>query len=139
MSVKSDIEEYFKDVGYVIEANSDERFLLYLTYHAHADVVGHGKIKSWDNQFIGRGVTLDVVGRGKKARPINIEIGYLMLDGLKVACWSPTSQLVDYALIGKWLEPRIAHIVDHDGKPAQTDVANFGEIVHEIYWRQGGR
>lgn len=134
MSVQADIEEYFKGVDYVVEATFEEQHFLWLTRHHHD--VGLGHVEKWVDDGMGRGPTIAYVGRGKKARPIAISIFYATLDGLRVAFWSATSQLVDYAIIGKWIEERTDHIVDSDNVICRTDVANFNEILHAIVHRR---
>ena len=138
MSWRDDIKEYFKDVDFVIQATYEEKHMLWLTRHHHDVQLGH--IHIWDDEGAGRCPTIAMVGRGRKARPIVISIFYAYLDGLRVAFYEPTSQLVDWLLIDKWIKERTGHIKYNNGtRWAHTDVGNFHDVIHEIQNREDKR
>lgn len=136
MSWRDDIKEFFPGVQFVVEATFEEKHMLWLT--RHDSNVGLGHIERWVDEGMGRSPTIAWHGRGKNARPIAITIFYAYLDGVKVAFYEATSELVDYKVVQKWIYERTGHITyDRGTRWAHTDVGNFNQVMHEIDRRNG--
>jgi predicted ArsR family transcriptional regulator len=131
MSIQSDINDYFPGVEFVISATFEEKHMLWLTRHEHDLQLGH--IHRWEDEGMGRCPTIAYQGTGRNRRPICLSIFYAHLDGLKVAFYDATSELVDYKVVHDWIEARTKHIkYDNGTRWAHEDAGNFHTVIHEI-------
>ncbi len=125
MSVQSDIEDYFKDVVFTVEANSFEQHALWTMYH-YKDV-GFGQVP-WEEGFMGHGIT---IGYFKKM-PVVISLNYARINGRLVAFFYGCSQVVDHRMVDAWVDERTAHLRSPDGRPSTCDSMNFGHCIAAI-------
>lgn len=120
MTVKDDIEEYFREVHFLVEASYEEKHLLWLIHH-HEPNHGRTVVESWEDEGMGHGVQVGTLDK----RPVCITMFYARLEGKRVCFWEPTSQVVDHEMIEKWLRARTKHITWDRGRWASENASNF--------------
>jgi hypothetical protein len=101
---------FLKDVEYMVEATSNERFMLWEKWHYSKE----GRQISWESNNVG---LMETVGYIDK-RPVVMTLNTAVIGGKKILFYDGTSQLVDHALIDKWL-------VDNLPDVCKTDAGNF--------------
>lgn len=124
---EEDHSKFFNDVAFVIEATENEQYFLWGAYYSHPGL--HGvKVNKWEEITLGHGLTIGELDN----RPICVHIRYAKLNDKKVMFYCGMSQLVDYALIDKWLDKHSKHIKTKDGRWAHCDAINFGHCLNEV-------
>lgn len=112
-------EKYFKDVCFIVEATSTERFLLWKEFNS--------TIK-WNHVMKGHGIQIGELNN----RPITIDISYAILNGKKVMFYSGCSMLVDHKMLNDWIEHYSSHLTYDNGRWAQCDAMNFATCISFI-------
>lgn len=127
MSIKSDIEDYFKDVVFTVDANSFEQHALWMMYH-YKDV-GYGQVLRWEEESRGHGITIGHV----KDMPVVLSLNYARIEGRRVCFFYGCSQVVDYRMVDKWMDDRTGDIrCDNGYRPATCDAMNFSHCLAAI-------
>lgn len=125
MSIKDDTETYFKDVVFLVEADSFAQHALWLT-RFHGGRLGR-EIESWEAEGSGYAITIGHIDR----RPVVLSLFYAKIEGRRVCFFAGESQVVDHRMIDEWLEKRTKHIRwDRGSRPrrarrAVCDATNF--------------
>jgi hypothetical protein len=112
-----------KKVAFVIKATSYEQICLWEKHHNTLTL-------SWEEIAEGSVVVLKHVGI--KRRPIVICISFAKLNGYLIAFIDDTSQLVDHAVIDKYLDENCNPKWDKGNRQARTDAMNFHHVVNHI-------
>ena len=100
------IEELVKETQLIVEANSFERMTLWQSWKDKAE---------WVQVLEGKGVEVGKLNR----RPIFISLNWAVIQGVAVCFLEPTSELVDWGMIDKWLAKTFPGI-------RKVDAMNFG-------------
>lgn len=101
-----DIEGLIKGTQLIVEANSYERMTLWELWKDRTE---------WVQVLEGEGVE---VGKLNK-RPVFIQLSWAVIRGVAVCFLEPTSELVDWKMIDKWLTKTFPGI-------RKLDAMNFG-------------
>lgn len=81
-----------EEVDYVLEATSEEFFLLWKVHH--------DKVEYWNHLSVCHIVQIGSVD----SRPICMTYGYAIINDRKILMWELTSELADYKMADKWLK-----------------------------------
>ena len=111
---------------FLVEATRNEWHTLWSRWCAKSQECRTPLVSEWE-QLGGWGVRVgDIDGR-----PIVICLNWDRLDGFLVCNWEPTSELVDYRMIHKWLK-RHFKAKTHDGRDATCNAMNFHHCTGEL-------
>ncbi len=113
-----EMNKYLEGVIGVVEASRDEYCTLYRLYKD----LGH----SWNEDRMNSGINC-ILGFCDKM-PVAVTFTFAIIKGHKIMFIDPTSQVVDYRIIDKWLKkrmPKSAYVNKHVNR---TDVGNFHNI-----------
>lgn len=118
----SDRDRWRRNTVFCVEATSYEQHSLW-AFWASDSVRRAAKPSLKWKRLSGE---LATVGHDNK-RPICVSIQWVEIDGQTVMFYHPTSQLVDWKKIEKWLEIEYAHVPkwDHGTRRAHCDADNF--------------
>lgn len=125
-------ENRLKHTFFLVEANSYEKQDLWSKYSPDSiyEITYRGepayKSVEWEQDNQGWGVHVGEVYK----RPIYISVSWTRINGKWVCFWYPTSQMVDYVKIEKWLDEHFKGT--HDGRRAVCDASNFHNCLHAI-------
>ena len=108
----------FKDVVFLVEATSNEQFLLWEK---------HNKSYVWQQITTGQFVTIGTLDN----RPINVDISYAIICGKKISFYEGISQLVDHKMIEDWLRYHTSHII-YGGRWARCNATNFHNCLRVL-------
>lgn len=124
----AELERRIKETKYVVEASSDECFMLWEKFSNEAMFKRPDfNVHKWEQLNPGLSLTLgEIVGR-----PVCMHIWWYKIDGVMVMFWEMTSQLQDYAMAEKWLEEH-CDPKEPDGRSASCNCANFAHCLHFI-------
>lgn len=114
-----EMTEFLAGVVGVVDANSYEKLCLWQEYH-------EGHKKEWKQRSDG---LLEIVGH-LDDMPVCLNLTTAEVDGHKLLFIDPTSQVIDYRMIDKWLIdnlPRTARKLDRD-YINRTDAMNFHNV-----------
>ena len=63
-------------------------------------------------------------------RPICVSVSWVRINGFVVMFYEPTSELVDWRVVKKWLAEEYAHVPKWDGsRTPQCDAMNFSHCL----------
>lgn len=121
--------DLFKDVVFLVEANHHEQFVFWQDYF-HKPKYEKSAVKTWEQESAGTMIQIGELDN----RPICIEIYWQYLDGYKVMFYSACSQVVDHAMVDRWIEHWSLKTIrwDNGHRWAQTDSNNFHHCIHAI-------
>jgi hypothetical protein len=115
---QGDDADVFKDVVYLVEANSNEQHeLWYQWYHEPR----YGTKVDWEQVYRGVAVTIGTVDK----RPVVVSVTYALIEGQRVMFYYGCSQVVDHQMIDDWM----THYAK--GVP-RRDAQNFGHCIQNI-------
>lgn len=118
----------FKDVVFLVEANSNEQHLLWERYH-YKPIYPDTYVKSWEQISMGHGIHIGSIDE----RPIVVSIMYAILNGKRVMFYYGVSQLVDHKMIEDWLTMYTHDIKwDNGSRWAHCDATNFHHCLDAI-------
>lgn len=119
---------FFQDVVFLVEATHHEQFVFWQDYF-HKPKYDHCKINKWEQVTVGRLVQIGELDN----RPINISINWAVLEGYLVMFYEAVSQVVDHAMVDKWIEHWSKDIkYDNGYRWAHTDSNNFHHCIHAV-------
>lgn len=111
-------DERGKLTKYLIEASSFERNRLYELYCG---------TYSWEQDSRGGAPTVAYL----RGRPVVLDLAWVKIAGELVCFWHPTSELVDYPVISKWLKIAFPD-VDQRSDYRFTNATGFPSIISTI-------
>jgi len=126
-------ENRLKHTFFLVEANSNEYMSLWEKYSGQSiyKITYQGKPAyesfEWENRIGGWGVTVGEIYK----RPICISVSWTRINGKWVCFWYPTSQMVDYVKIEKWLDEHFKGTHDN-GRRSVCDASSFHNCLHAI-------
>ncbi len=120
-----DDSDVFKDVTYIVEANTFEQLELWSAWH---DKPRYGISVNWEQVYRGVGVTIGTVDK----RPVAVSVTYALIEGQRVMFYYGCSQLVDHQMIDDWVTHYAGSIRDPDGRWSHCDAQNFSHCVHSV-------
>jgi len=122
-------EELFKDVVFLVEATHHEQFCFWQDYH-HKPKYDNCSIQNWEQISMGRMITIGELDN----RPICICIYWAKLEGYKVMFYEAVSQVVDHAMVEKWIKHFSLDKItwDNGHRWAHCDSNNFHHCIHAI-------
>lgn len=113
------MQTFLNGVVGVVEANSFETMCLWKEYTEELK-------KTWLENPSGLGQQIGILA----GMPIFISLNTAIIDGKKILFIDPTSQVVDYRIIDKWLEenlPKTAYTLY--GRINKTNAMNFCNVL----------
>jgi hypothetical protein len=114
-----------KTVTYVVEANNDERHLLWLVHSSSARSMGWGVGNvDWADRG-GHGWLVQVGEIG--GLPITLSVMFETICGKSVLFWTPESRAVDWEICREWV---MANVPAYEY--AHCNVANFGHCLAHL-------
>ena len=123
-------ESRLKRTKFIVAATSNEQHQFWVD-HAKQNTLNpntfYAQKVEWQ-QMDGWHVT---VGHFHK-RPVCISVMWNKLDGHLVMFWEAVSQLIDYAMIEKWLDENFKGKYDGGNRRACCDASNFGHCLSAI-------
>lgn len=128
-------ENRLKQTFFIVEATSNEQHMLWEQLSSDSiykilDRDGkpaYPQVK-WEQISMGFGVTVGEVYK----HPVFISLNWARINGKFVMFYHPTSQLIDYRKIDKWLEENFKGTYDNGTRRASTDVSNFAHCLNAI-------
>lgn len=123
-------EKLLKKTIFIVEANSFEHLSLWQQHSTQSPnqaSFGYGKPLVWE-QMNGWWIQIGKIAQ----RPICINLQFDKLDGCIICFYDSTSQLVDHAMIDKWLDKHFKGEYDNGTRRAQCDAMNFGHCLSAI-------
>jgi hypothetical protein len=111
----SEIETKLSQEVFVVEATSYER---------HALWAKHNETVDWKAEGVGHGCKIGELD----GRPVFVAFNYAKINGQLVVFYNPTSQVVDWEMVEKWIKEHFK-IGFRDG---QSDAMNFGHCLNAI-------
>lgn len=129
MNFQEKHEELFKDVVFIVEANSFEKLCLWLD-HWHEPRKGYLKVESWEDDCGGWFINIGEIN----GRQINISIFHSYINGKKVMFYECVSQLVDHKMVEEWLKHYSFDKIrwDNNSRWAHCDAMNFHHCIEAI-------
>lgn len=115
--------EYFKDVVYLVEANSYEKLMLWGEYYDSPTAERAHCFTTWEQESSGWGITVGFI----EDMPVCVSISYAKLNGKRVMFYTDTSTVVDHRMIEKWLR--------HFTQAPECNAMNFHHCLHHIQGR----
>lgn len=116
---KRDLDKFLEGTVGIVKANSYEYLCIWKEYH---------ETKSWDenlrSMFFGVGYLGD--------RQITVYMRVAKIDGQKIVFWESPSQLVDHAMIDKWMLDHMPGTARRDHDPEylnRVDAQNFHNVL----------
>jgi len=124
-------EPRFAKTQFVVEAASYEKHVLW-SQHSHQGSLNSsiGKLPKfeWVQDHQGRMIKVGELG----GRPVIVTFFWFTIDGVLVAFWEATSQVVDHKMIEEWLEANCAPRYDNGHRLAHCDAFNFSHCLSAI-------
>ena len=126
-------ENRLKHTFFLVEANSFEQHELWSRYSPQSiyETTYRGKPAynkvNWEEWNHGWGVHVGEVYK----RPIYISVMWARIEGKFVCFWYPTSEMVDYRKINKWLDEHFKGTYDN-GRRSVCDASSFHDCLHAI-------
>lgn len=122
MSIKSDREELFKDVVFLVEATDFEHHMLWLVHHYESEGHELDVVRTWDEEGRGHEITVGEVN----GMPVVVSLTYAWLEGKRVCFYYTCSRMADSVMVEKWLRERTKHITWDGGRRwGHEDAQNF--------------
>jgi hypothetical protein len=112
-------DDLLGDVDFLVEATSFERYTLWKEHHKDFGWIQH-------NQILDREI------KKIKGRPISINFAFATIKNKKVAFYHPSSTLVDYKVIKKWLTDRFQLTHDNYTRWNHVDANNFHNCLNSL-------
>ena len=130
-SIRETDKRYFQDVFFLVEATSEEKYLLWEKYgpslRAKASIEGPSVF--WKDESAGYMIHVGNIAD----RPIMVHISYATLNGKKVMFYEGVSELVDHKMIHDWVHYHSHHIRRDNGhRWAQCNTANFNHCLRRL-------
>lgn len=120
---------YRQDTIFLVEASQSERHNLWVDYSTESDRPMNRECTVRWQQLTGE---LATIGTYTK-RPICVSISWVRINGFIVMFYEPTSELVDWRMVKKWLADEYKHVPMWDGsRSPQCDSANFKHCINHI-------
>lgn len=118
---------YMKDIEWIVEATSEERFNLWKTYHERYDWkdVGMGTIHTILNLTVSYKKFQEVL-------PICIEFMYAIIDGHKVCFYTSNARLVHHGYIEAFLTTYFQRTHHKYSRWNHTDATNFHNCINYL-------
>lgn len=118
----------FKDVVFIVEADSYARNSLWCRYHSKPEFEDY-QIKTWELVNPGCIVTIGHYGNA----PVCVELYWNMLNGNRVMFYYATSLVVNHDMVEKWLRNYSSNITwDNGARWAHCDALNFHHCVEVV-------
>lgn len=121
-----ELKRYFKGVEYLVEADSFAQQILWGQYAQNRTAVlyygGIRKRVPWITNSNGYGTTVGMIGKN----PVALSFTTAVVNNTKVLFWFPTSRVVHYGIIERWLAQGFPNIPSVDASDF-IDVINFKE------------
>lgn len=122
-----ELEDRLDHTVFLVQATHNETHSYWKEYHDNPDKrFKEPPIKTWD-QASGKCFTVGYFGE----HPVAVQIFWNKINGQWVGFWEPTSRVVDYQMIEKWLDQNYTRKT-HDGRNARCDSSNFHNCLAEI-------
>lgn len=130
------LNDYKRDTVFCVEATSYEQLALWSNHSNESEHALYRKTYDWEQLNPG---SLTTIGQYTR-RPVCVNINYVRINGQVVMFYEPTSELVDWRMVRKWLDKEYAHVPKWDGsRRPHCDAMNFGHCLAAIDQRNFDR
>ena len=117
-----------KDIDFLVAANSNERFNLWLEYsNSYKDERKNTRV-DWKQISTGFMRTIGYLD----SRPVEIEFSFAIIKEKMVAFYYGCSQVVDHKMIDEWLISRFQRTHDNYSRWNHVDAANFHNCINSL-------
>jgi hypothetical protein len=122
------VEERLERTSWVVEAGHNEQLLMWGRHWDNPNSkYPRSKVKSWEQGQSGFMVTVGYFGE----HPVSVDMQWEKIAGKWVCFYSPTSRVVDFEMIEKWMKENFEGKTK-DGRWAHTNGSNFGNCLRDI-------
>lgn len=122
-------KDLFKDVEFLVAANSNERHNLWEMYYYYLNL-DKPPIKTWEQELAGESIQIGTIDK----RPIVVATFCAKLNGHRIMFYYGCSQLVDHKMIDEWLQYWTLKTIrwDNNMRWAHCDAMNFHSCLDAI-------
>jgi hypothetical protein len=117
-----------KDIDFLVQANSNERFNLWLEYSNSSKDERKNERVDWKQINTGFMITIGSLD----SRPVAIEFSFAIIKGKKIAFYTGCSQVVDHKMIDEWLISRFQRTHDNYSRWNHVDAINFHNCINSL-------
>lgn len=129
--LSKNIQEYLKDIEYVVESTDFERHTHWAEYAAESNRRFGDAALKWDGPRDGYILTIGELDDA----PVCISLMKARIEGHWVLFWELTSKVCDYRMAERFLQenvPAYEQVRAPDGRVRQTDAWNFQHCVRHL-------
>lgn len=129
MKYKDEHKEIFKNVFFLVEANSHERHTFWVDYF-YKPRKDSPTISTWEQEMCGEMVYLGKLDK----RPVYVQIWWDILNGKRIIFYDGCSQVVDHKMIEDWLKHFTLKTIRYDNgtRWAHCDSMNFHHCLQAL-------
>lgn len=123
---EAEFKKRLRETKFVVDATHDEMFMLWEKFSDEA-MYKHPDFNKFRFEQMNPGVSQQIGTLDK--RPVCISLFWWKINGVQIMVVEGTSQVVDHAMIEKWLEKHCAPRWDGGTRLAHCNAANFHHVL----------